>query len=715
MSKHIRKILPLLLCLFLMACLLPAAYADGVEVSTLEELQAALNANTSKIIVIQNITLDDDLTIPESCYVKVRHKSILTIPAGKTLTVNGKLEASFEGRIDVVGMLTTKQRQGEIEMFEGGVIDVSGTFANNNYIMFGNDDQPENESAPKLIIENGATYTGGALRILDHLNPGEVVQGIDMSGYCHHIDHRWNENVYYPASQMTFELMLPEDEQYIEYLEVHGVDTLELSANVEIPVFGDGTISLVDMHETRLVVPSGKSVTVNGQLAARELVIESGGRVTVNGYLDAVNGITLNNNGVLTVNNTHIDAGYVPSTDIEALKNIVYNDDAGLMLHLVVGKPEGVPNAIQDASDAVDEHVNCIVELRTDWTMTGSIDAPDVALKIPKEYTVTVNGELTVGEIQDWGPINLTGMLDVGKLRLDGNLTVSSGGTLEEVKLIDLVDGRPNGSITLADGSSKANLRSDGLSEALMSDWITLQDAEARMRVYYHAKNDEDFASMTGEISNLPANIPGALTLEYPAVIRGNVDFPGVELRVEGKKGGSLTIAEGAVLTASNINFKKANVTISGTFIAGPSYRHTGSLTLNDANSTLTVTETGILGGYQCTVEVPKGVETASCVSGFNPGQMKDVSHPYRPSYQIYLIVAEMSLPSGLTTIESEAFAGGSFNSVYIPASVTSIASDAFGDRTVLKVYGESNTAAETFAHDHGFPFAPPNLATQPA
>ena len=29
MSKHVRKILPLLLCLLLMTCLLPAAYADG--------------------------------------------------------------------------------------------------------------------------------------------------------------------------------------------------------------------------------------------------------------------------------------------------------------------------------------------------------------------------------------------------------------------------------------------------------------------------------------------------------------------------------------------------------------------------------------------------------------------------------------------------------------------------------------------------------------
>ena len=46
----------------------------------------------------------------------------------------------------------------------------------------------------------------------------------------------------------------------------------------------------------------------------------------------------------------------------------------------------------------------------------------------------------------------------------------------------------------------------------------------------------------------------------------------------------------------------------------------------------------------------------------------------------------DLALPTALTTIESEAFAGGSFRSVYIPAGVTSIAADAFGNRTDLVI-----------------------------
>ena len=274
------------------------------------------------------------------------------------------------------------------------------------------------------------------------------------------------------------------------------------------------------------------------------------------------------------------------------------------------------------------------------------------------------------------------------------------------------------GSITVADATAKVNIRYNGLDEALLPEWITLQGSGTEACICYRADNEQDFVGMTGAISSLPAGFVGSLRVQYPAVIQDNLDFPGVELRVEGRKGGSLTIAEGATLTARNVNLHGAVMTVSGTFIAGPSYRHSGSVTMNSDdgnNSTLIVTDTGILGGYQCTVEVPKGVETASCVSGIAPGQMKDVSHPYRPNFQIYLIVAEMSLPTGLQTIESEAFAGGSFNSVYIPEGVTSIAPDAFGDRTHLKVYGEYGTEAETFADGHGFPFAPPNLATQPA
>ena len=67
----------------------------------------------------------------------------------------------------------------------------------------------------------------------------------------------------------------------------------------------------------------------------------------------------------------------------------------------------------------------------------------------------------------------------------------------------------------------------------------------------------------------------------------------------------------------------------------------------------------------------------------------------------------DLTLPAARTAIGSEAFAGGSFASVYIPAGVTSIATDAFGNRTGLTIIGVPGSAAEIFAQNHGFDFFP--------
>ena len=691
-----------------------------------------------------NLSLTDNLTIPEGVYLKVRNGSTLTVPAGKTLTINGKIEASFNGKIDVAGTL---QNNGEIEMFDGGVVDVKGTYAHaaGRPIVF-NKDGREDAVNPTLIVEQGANCTLNLFRTDEGLTSEDVIEGFDVSAYCYHRNYDRDNHVirelrvYYPSWMAG---IMDMENRAIGYLEIHNLDTFTLFGDAEIPVYDDITPAWVDMSETTLVVPSGMTLTVNGFLRAKAVEVQTGGSITVNGelmtraltiqsegsvtvnegsYLDiGGGGLNILDGGTLTINNTWIDGPY-PKSNPGTLNNIVYEgDDAGIILHLEVGNPDGVASALADASAASSKHVHCYVQLLTDWTMTGTINVPNILLEIPGKYTVNIDGELTIGEIQNWGTINLNekGRLSPSDMSLNGVINVvGKDSRLNEVKLHDLVNGRPRGSITIADATAKVNIRYNGLVEELLPEWITLQGSGTEACICYRADNEQDFVGMTGAISSLPAGFVGSLRVQYPAVIQDNLDFPGVELRVEGRKGGSLTIAEGATLTARNVNLHSAVMTVSGTFIAGPSYRHSGSVTMNSDdgnNSTLIVTDTGILGGYQCTVEVPKGVETASCVSGISAGQMKDVSHPYRPSFQIYLIVAEMSLPTGLQTIESEAFAGGSFNSVYIPEGVTSIAPDAFGDRSGLKVYGEYGTAAETFADGHGFPFAPPNLATQPA
>ena len=68
---------------------------------------------------------------------------------------------------------------------------------------------------------------------------------------------------------------------------------------------------------------------------------------------------------------------------------------------------------------------------------------------------------------------------------------------------------------------------------------------------------------------------------------------------------------------------------------------------------------------------------------------------------------AFLVLPADLETIGSEALAGGAFFSVYIPEGVVSIADDVFGGAERMIVYGVPGSAAERFAAERGFLFAP--------
>lgn len=65
--------------------------------------------------------------------------------------------------------------------------------------------------------------------------------------------------------------------------------------------------------------------------------------------------------------------------------------------------------------------------------------------------------------------------------------------------------------------------------------------------------------------------------------------------------------------------------------------------------------------------------------------------------------VTSLSLPNGLTTIESGAFSGSGINSITIPRSVTSIGSQSGWSPDVITGY--SNSAAETFASSAGYTF----------
>ena len=84
-------------------------------------------------------------------------------------------------------------------------------------------------------------------------------------------------------------------------------------------------------------------------------------------------------------------------------------------------------------------------------------------------------------------------------------------------------------------------------------------------------------------------------------------------------------------------------------------------------------------------------------------GSKNKISVVFQGNYRGSMVVLEigsiLELPSGLDTIESEAFAGIAADAVYIPKSVQTISPDAFAGSGLKYVYGYEGTAGQHFAN----------------
>ena len=99
----------------------------GVDVTTLAQLQAAINAGEYSIRIAGNITLKKDLTIPEGVTVTVNESASLTVAAKKTLDIGGSL--IVKGTLTVKGKLTGNKAIAEQGSF---VSAPEGTYATRN-------------------------------------------------------------------------------------------------------------------------------------------------------------------------------------------------------------------------------------------------------------------------------------------------------------------------------------------------------------------------------------------------------------------------------------------------------------------------------------------------------------------------------------------------------------------------------------------------------
>ena len=194
--------------------------------------------------------------------------------------------------------------------------------------------------------------------------------------------------------------------------------------------------------------------------------------------------------------------------------------------------------------------------------------------------------------------------------------------------------------------------------------------------------------------------------------------------------GGSVSPTSLSAARTTSYTFKNWNTASNGSgtsYAPGATYSTDANLTLyaqwNSSTSTAAVTlPTPTRSGYAF-----KGWATSKTASS-------GVIGSYTPTGNVTLYAIwsgpDFILPSSLTTIEAEAFAGGAFSYVklpegattigsrafadcpslrhiYIPEATTGIAADAFEGVSGLTILGHSGSYAEFYAQRNGFAFNP--------
>ncbi len=599
---------------------------------------------------------------------------------GSTLTVKGKLKAK------------------ELEINPGCHVKVDGGWLDTRYIYFGGSFETNTWVRVEFV---SADNISDALR-----NEKITFIGAD-AGFTF---HRAFTTPAYISEVLTEEKSI---------LDRFGTERTQALAEISCDAVITEDMDF-DLGEGRIEIFSGRpnipnSLTVQGKLKAKELLVNANANLFVDGGELIVEDLTVEDGGNVFIRNNG-SITYMAGSDMEALRNAIANP--AVSSFTIIGNPVTLTENLTIPADftvIVAPGSSLVIPAGVAVTLRGHLILRDGATLDILQTSGAYRGEIIEGtlEVDEGATVNLDGKLKIDKLRLDGTLTTQNSGTWWAIDLIGLVNGRPKGHMIITN-AGQHDVNVNGLDETKLNNWVSFEGDDASLRLDYYAQSDADFRSMSERIANLPARFLGRLVLKYDAVIRGNVVFPGAEITVTK----SLTLAEGAVLNAPIIHSKGAEITVSGTFISrNPKYDHNRALMLNGLGSKLTITETGIIGGDDCTIEFSNDIpDPGACLDGIQFEKLRYCHDPIREAagFLTYRLDPDLTLPAALNTIESEAFAGGGFNSVYIPAGVTSIAPDAFGGKIGLKVYGEYGSQAETFAAEKGFPFAQLNWSNYP-
>lgn len=379
---------------------------------------------------------------------------------------------------------------------------------------------------------------------------------------------------------------------------------------------------------------------------------------------------------------------------------------------------------------------------------------------------ITVNGEgAIVGggaesdsrvRVNSGCVLSSSGVVDIEHLDLGGTVEVRG-----KVFRVNVGLNNQGGTIQVYDGFNI--FPAEGV---LPKPGVIVTNGNVKTNLLFSPQTNEQAAEAITVVNGLDDRFVGDIRIEFPWELSGkNVFRHKAEIRVNADRGGSLHLAQDALLAnngnggnvfiENHSNSQNAAVSeiygelnTNGLSLAsgcelkvgenGWVKTHDrlnipegaklilekGQLQLMD-NSVAEVGGTLVNGGFidmhQRSGSAPRLLIDGGNYSGGGRLGVKDIVNPDSyfsgldlTSYvkmtdgagtQYILVDADLILPNDLTTIESGAFAGDIFKSVYISPNVTVIEDDAFAGMSGLTIYGFPKTAAQGFAEAKGYTF----------
>ena len=474
MIRRIHYIFAFLLCLTVLICLVPAAYADG-----LSDLQAAIGRGDETFI------LSTDTLIPADANIDAGDTALI-VPANTTLTVKGFLR-----------ILELEIQQGGAVIVDGGHLDCPWGLTPDGTLSIIND------------------WVDTSLFSKDEIYAAVQAGRVSYSG---------NAGITLHWFVTDAEYLLQALDMAAEAMSVH--DHTHTRASIEL----DGEMQ-IDTDGAALSVADGVTFQLNGvqpdngrrELSIGDLNIQSGGSVVIedNALLEVKGHLTLN--GQLTIGEG--SELYITDQD-EALvssSNIRKGNSSHIVVHYYPDNKDELYTMFVSA-EALPAYAHGNIHVLFDWESTYSISSGKTDFHFHAPVTTIPGSSFSLDNLYVDGPLTVAGTLSVGNLHAwSGSELVFTGTSRVTVsESFDL-----QGTLWVPDSINLSDLCLDPGKLAVLSQYnegylYVSKDAGSELRDAFLAACDQGYAEPAtfvipeGNIINLlntSVIIPGNLTV----------------------------------------------------------------------------------------------------------------------------------------------------------------------------------------------------------